>query len=558
MRHIKLKGLCAVMLSVCMSVNLTVGAAAQAVNPADAYASFVGGGQADTSAEIRIEDPQTTMIKQNEVPDVKRTVNIPAEGLNVYSYQTSIYVGDSFRIGYRLTPDNSDDYVTYTSTDTSVLTVNDSGKVVAVGRGNAVITVTTSSGVRERFTVYVKKGGSNSDMPYIELEKTNIDLVTGESYHIVASVGQPSDAGTITYRTLNAGVATVDSNGIVTATGEGSTRIVCTAASGVYTVLEVNVSAQVDIARQDQEIEESIDREYDEYGNLLPSRVKIVQESETVKVNEKKKLSFRIYPSGSLYTYSFESSDPSVVEVTSKGTIKGISPGTATVTVTTDNGKSDSIMVTVYSDVLRGIDISRHNGDIDFKALKESGEVDFVMIRASFGYEDTDIRLEQNVKGCEKYGIPYGFYHYTYATSVSEAKKEAAFFLNVISKYSPSYPIVLDIEETKIYNELSREKTTKIVKTFMNAFEKAGYYAMIYSFAKFFGTNVYMGDLVDYDIWIACWGDEEKLANSFSYSYGMWQYSDSGIMDGIDEYVDLNYSYLNYPEIIKNAHLNGY
>ena len=90
------------------------------------------------------------------------------------------------------------------------------------------------------------------------------------------------------------------------------------------------------------------------------------------------------------------------------------------------------------------------------------------------------------------------------------------------------------------------------------AFEKAGYYAMIYSFAKFFDANVYMGDLVDYDIWIACWGDEEKLDNSFSYSYGMWQYSDSGLIEGIPEYVDLDYSYLDYPEIIRKAHLNGF
>ncbi len=539
--------------SAALLLTLPVCASAATYNPAEAYANYISGAAQES----------TPYTEDSTAPAVSaaRTVNNPATALTVYSYQSSVYVGDTFRIGYILTPSDSDDYVTYQSSDTKVLTVNDQGKVTAVSRGNAIISVTTSTGIRERFTVYVKGEGNayaDPSIPSIELERSSLDLQVGDTYMISYSVNPPEDSETVTYRSLNKSVAQVSSEGIVTAVSEGTTRIVCTTASGVYAAMQVSVYPYIDSDQMDQEIEESIEKEYDEFGNLVPSRARFSEESASVKVGEKYKLSIKLFPANCIYTYEIESSDPSVATVSKSGTVKGISQGNALITFTTDNGVSDSIMITVYDDVIRGIDISRHNGDIDFAALKATGQANFAMIRASFGYEDEDIRLKQNVKGCEKYNIPYGFYHYTYATSVAEAKKEAAFFLNVISEYSPEYPIVLDIEEDKIYHNMSRDEVTAIVKTFMKAFEKAGYYAMIYSYARFFESNVYMGDLVDYDIWVACWGDQEKLSSSFSYNYGMWQYSETGTLDGIPEYVDLNYAYMDYADIIKKYHLNGF
>ncbi|MBQ5311246.1 MAG: hypothetical protein ILP19_04305, partial [Oscillospiraceae bacterium] len=68
---------------------------------------------------------------------------------------------------------------------------------------------------------------------------------------------------------------------------------------------------------------------------------------------------------------------------------------------------------------------------------------------------------------------------------------------------------------------------------------------------------VYMDELMDYDIWVACWGGADKLAESYSYHYGMWQYSESGTMSGIPEDVDLNYAYKDYELIIKKYGLNN-
>ena len=288
---------------------------------------------------------------------------------------------------------------------------------------------------------------------------------------------------------------------------------------------------------------------------MVPSRVRFADESESLSVGESKVLDARIYPAGATYTYTITSSDPSVCTVTRGGKVTGVSPGNATITLSTDNGLSDSIFITVYSSVLKGIDVSKWNGDINWKKVKASGKADFVMIRASYGSEDTDPKLDANVRGAESQNIPYGFYHYTYARTTAQAKQEAKYFLNAIKDYDPTYPIVLDIEE-EFYKSMDRETVTDIVKVFMNAFEKAGYYAMIYSYSRFFDSCVYMDELSDYDVWVACWGDKEKLAESYGYYYGMWQYSETGKIAGIEEYVDLNYAYKDYRGIIIKYGLN--
>lgn len=144
-----------------------------------------------------------------------------------------------------------------------------------------------------------------------------------------------------------------------------------------------------------------------------------------------------------------------------------------------------------------------------------------------------------------------------YAENVEEASREADYFLDAISGYNPTYPVVLDIEES-FYQKMSKKQVTDIVCTFMEKLEDAGYYAMIYSYAKFFDDNLEIDRVSRYDFWVACWGSHDRLNENFSYSYGMWQYSETGRISGCDEAVDLNYSYKNYPYIIKKYGLNGF
>ena len=531
------------------------------VDPAAAYSEYI----TDVG---RLEEGMAE--EAASVTSDTSSVGVPAEEISVYSFRSAIGIGEEFKIGYRLKPDNSDDYVIYTVSNATTLSVSEDGTVTGLKPGTAIVTATTSSGMKDKFSVTVKADAAEEpvddgdDVPEesgsagaasIELDRSAVTLVRGETYQIKYALRPEGIDDTVSFSSGESSIATVDNNGLVTAKKPGTVRIRCTTGSGIFTRLNVTVIEAVDNDAIDKQIEEEVTEEYNESGQLVPSRVRFADESETIAIGETKQLDARIYPSGCVYTYEILSSDTDVVTVSHGGVITGLAAGNAIITLTTDNGKTDTIYITVYDEVIKGIDISKWNGDIDWDQVKATGRAQFAMIRASYGYEDTDYKLDEYVQGCESHDIPYGFYHYTYAKNVSEARKEAAYFLNVIAPYKPSYPIVLDIEED-MYKQMDKQEVTDIVITFVEACEEAGYYTMIYSFAKFFESEVYMDQLADYDIWVACWGDDSKLAENYSYHYGIWQYSETGTMEGIPEDVDLDYAYKDYPALIRKFGLN--
>ncbi len=210
--------------------------------------------------------------------------------------------------------------------------------------------------------------------------------------------------------------------------------------------------------------------------------------------------------------------------------------------------------------MIRGIDVSIWNGRIDWKKVRDYG-IEFAMIRSSYGDGSSnfinngiDENFEYNYAESGSVGIARGVYHYSYARSVHEAKKEAEFFLSRIDGKKFEYPVILDIEDEKVQGHLKGERLTEIAKTFLEIIEGKGYYVGIYSSRYWFDNYLIMDRLSNYDVWLAEW------CNNLGYSgnYGIWQYSSTGSIDGIEGYVDLNLSYLDYPQIIKGAGLNGF
>lgn len=208
---------------------------------------------------------------------------------------------------------------------------------------------------------------------------------------------------------------------------------------------------------------------------------------------------------------------------------------------------------------IKGIDVSYAQGTIDWTAVKESG-VQFAMIRSSRGPVSStrpsaeDTMFKYNVTEATKAGIQVGVYHYLYAETVADAKKEAQFFIKTISPYQITYPVVLDVEEQSQAN-LGKSKITQIVKAFLDEVKAAGYYAMLYSNKTWLTQYLDMSQLSDYEVWLAQW----NTVPTYKGDFGIWQYSCKGIVSGIDGYVDLNLSYKNYAKIIKNGgynHLN--
>lgn len=366
-------------------------------------------------------------------------------------------------------------------------------------------------------------------------------IIIGKTFQIKYSLSPLKSDDTVTYRNFNKKIVRVDENGLVTAIGYGTAKIQLETSSGkkrniYFTVTDENGNVQTELVKGDA------------------TQISFVNQFAMIRKGKTKQIEPIFYPLGIYDNVTYKSKDTNVATVSSTGLVTAIKPGETYITVTTDDGVSADFEVTVYNDFFNGIDVSKWQGTINWQKVAQEN-IDYVMIRSSYGYEDTDPKLKSNVSGCEKYSIDYGFYHYTYAKNVSEAKKEAKYFLKTIKNYSPDYPLVLDIEEP-FYNKMSRKNVTDIVVTFMEELENAGYFAMIYCSPSFVNDRLDMSRIKDYDIWIACWGDEEKLNTYYSGHYGMWQYSDEGKISGISEDVDLNYAYKDYAAIIDKFGLN--
>lgn len=205
----------------------------------------------------------------------------------------------------------------------------------------------------------------------------------------------------------------------------------------------------------------------------------------------------------------------------------------------------------------RGIDVSRHNGNIDWVAVKNSG-VDFAIIRTSYGWENwdrqTDAQLINNINGAKSVGIPIGAYHYSYATTVDEALREADFFLEKLKLTQWEYPVFLDFEDKCQIALANNQQRTDIIKAFALKIRSAGYYVGMYSFLNMVKNNLDMSQLSEFELWIAHWSSNCGC----ECPYGIWQYTSDGAVPGINGRVDLDYSYVDYPTIIKNLHMNGF
>lgn len=222
--------------------------------------------------------------------------------------------------------------------------------------------------------------------------------------------------------------------------------------------------------------------------------------------------------------------------------------------------------------IKKGIDISEWQGKLNydnFNSIKSSG-IEFIIIRCgytSYGKSKKkykDKYFENNYSLAKQLSIPVGTYYYSCATNEEEAKEEANFILDLIKDKEFEYPICIDTEDNhNIYNSkysnesqysIGKEKLTSVIKIICEIIESKKNYVSIYASTSWFKNNLILNDLTNIDKWIAQWSNTVN----FSYKYGMWQYSSSGNIKGINGKVDLDYSYKDYPEIIINGGFNGY
>jgi GH25 family lysozyme M1 (1,4-beta-N-acetylmuramidase) len=199
-----------------------------------------------------------------------------------------------------------------------------------------------------------------------------------------------------------------------------------------------------------------------------------------------------------------------------------------------------------------GIDVSRFQGNIDWKKVADAG-IEFAMIRAGLrgtteGKLLVDDFFEDNAKGALENGIDIGVYFYSQAVDEVEAREEVQMILDTIEPYKITYPVVIDIEDADSENartaNLSTDSYEAVAKTFCDMVRNAGYKPMIYGNVKSFTLLMDAVDVDDYDIWIAYYGTPLY----YPYHFDIWQYTSSGTVDGIDGNVDLNVCITDYSD----------
>ena len=203
-----------------------------------------------------------------------------------------------------------------------------------------------------------------------------------------------------------------------------------------------------------------------------------------------------------------------------------------------------------------GIDVSRYQGAIDWERVKASG-VDFVLLRSSIGDGTTtvsgeDIRFAVNVTEAKRAGLMVGAYHYLWAETVADARKEAKFFIKTISPYTLDFPAVLDFEEPSQQDNLTNAERTAIAKVFLEEVENAGYYPMLYTNKNWAENYLDMEKLSKYEVWLAEWHPKPSYRGDF----GIWQYTAYGYVSGIAGDVDLDVCYKNYRKLILDGGYN--
>ena len=208
--------------------------------------------------------------------------------------------------------------------------------------------------------------------------------------------------------------------------------------------------------------------------------------------------------------------------------------------------------------IFNGIDVSNHNGDIDWKRVKASG-IDYAIIRLGYtGYSRErfstryDTAFEYNISGARAAGLPVGVYWYSQAVNTSEARQEAQKLLAKLRSYSIDLPVFYDYEFAGVGDRgrldyawssgaVNKATLTANAEAFCNEIQSAGYDAGVYASKSFLENQIDGASLGrKYNIWLAHYNNQTP----YNGNYYMWQYSSKGRVGGVGGNTDCNFTYL--------------
>lgn len=190
---------------------------------------------------------------------------------------------------------------------------------------------------------------------------------------------------------------------------------------------------------------------------------------------------------------------------------------------------------------IKGIDVSTFQGEINWEKVKNDG-IKFAILRAGYGMDiesQDDKYIERNISECERLGIPFGVYLFSYANTVAKASSEAEHTLRLVAGHKLPLGVWYDIEDNKTSGSVSKSTLTNIINKYCSIIEEAGYKVGIYANLNWLNNKIDSSLQDKYDVWVA------QYNNTCDYKkdYIMWQYSSKGKVNGINGNVDMNYFY---------------
>ena len=524
------------------TVQLTVTAQPEGADASVTWSSSNAGvASVDGNGKVICAAPGTATITavSKKDPDIRASITFTVtsnESNSVTLNEMKITAGQTKAADVKTTGSVSSR--SFSIANTKYATVDGNGNVRAIRAGSTELTVKVTFSDGSTQTKTAKLTVTAAEVKSIKLDQTKVTLKVGESLKLNPTIDTTGYTGCLWY-TSDSSVVTVTEhgNGTITAVKAGKATITACSSEDTSkkTTCEVTVTggkAQDDTKtllkdkegrqlyiKKDGKYVEAVVADYFKYDVFY-------------RLNDNVEYRYTGWQTIDGKRYYF---DKNGNKVTGKQIIQGIQY---------DFGADGAL--SSGSGVL-GIDVSKHNGNIDWQKVKNSG-VSFVIIRCGYRGSATgamieDPKFRSNIQGATAAGLKVGVYYFSQAVNGAEAVAEASAALSLISGYKISYPVFIDVEAAGGRADgISSAERTEVVKAFCETILDSGYTAGVYANKNWLGSKMNTGSFGGYNIWLA----QYAAAPTYNGRYELWQYSSTGKIDGISGNVDLNISYLGY------------
>ena len=493
---------------------------------------------------VHAVDAGTTVIRAQSIADTSKTASCTVtvtsneENITITLDATSLSMkeGEEKTISATVTG-TSDTSVTWSSSDSAVATIDSSGKIKALKKGEATITATSKASSGKTATCKVSVAAK--DELKITLDATTLAMKVGEEKTLKESVTGTSDTS-VEWKSSDSAIVSVD-KGKVKALKKGEATITVTLK------VDTTKTATCKVTVSDKDYSNDTTKLTDKSGNQLYKKNSDGSFSEATYADfygDYKKNGGKFYRKSSKdsgYTYTgWQTIDGSTYffdkdgnKVTGEQVIQGA------------KYNFDSEGRLSAGSGTMGIDVSKWNGNIDWTAVRNSG-VSYVIIRCGYrgstgGSLIEDPTYRKNIKGAKAAGLQVGVYFFTQAINEVEAVEEASMVLNLISGQGVTLPVYLDVEASGGRADgIGKDMRTQVCKAFCQTIQNSGYKAGVYANKTWFTSYINTASLTNYKIWLA------QYAATPTYTatrYDMWQYSSKGSVAGISGNVDMNIRY---------------